>query len=261
MSRLQPLGRMVIVGDKRTSRSAKTEAGIFTIWEEPRTARPAITRDRIVGQALALLDEVGYGGLTMRRLAERLGIRAASLYNHVPDKQVLLALLADAVCSDVRAPNARQSWRGQLETLAADYRRVLLAHRDAAWVLLATPPVGPNRLQLIERTLSTLRSAGFKDDVVADAAVAYNVFIIGFVLDETRGRAGEDLTEAEEAQFTRWWRSLPAERFPTLAALADQMVQGDPNRRFALGLRALLDGLERHRRRSPSDRNRPLSAG
>ena len=249
-----------MAGGTHDTRRSNRQAGMFSVWEEPRPARPTVTRERIVEQALALLDEVGYDGLTMRRLAERLGIQAASLYNHVPDKQALLGLLGDAVCAEVREPGPRGAWRRQLELLAADYRRVLLAHRDAARVLLATPPVGPNRLRVIERTLSALRGAGLPDHVVVDGSVAFNVYVTGFVLDETRGRAGEDLSEAEVAQFTRWWRSLPAERYPTLAALAEQMLDGDLDRRFAFGLRALLDGLERHVRHRPTARARSVSS-
>src|ERR671937_1783890 len=166
-------------------------AGIFGVWEEPAPARPVVTRDRLVREALALLDEVGFDGLTMRRLAERLGVRAASLYNHVGDKLELLALLGDAVCAEVREPDPGTNWRAQLEALAADYRRVLLAHRDAARVLQATPPVGPNRLRLVERTLAILRVAGFDDALVADAATVFNIYVLGFVLDETQSRSAE----------------------------------------------------------------------
>jgi TetR/AcrR family tetracycline transcriptional repressor len=217
-------------------------AGIFGVWEEPAPARPVVTRDRLVREALALLDEVGFDGLTMRRLAERLGVRAASLYNHVGDKLELLALLADAVCAEVREPGSGRDWRARLEALAGDYRRVLLAHRDAARVLQATPPVGPNRLRVIERTLAALRAAGFDDAVVADAGTVFNVYVLGFVLDETQARPAE-MPEGAVAEFERWFRSLPAERYPTIAALGDLLLDADADRRFALGLGALLDGL------------------
>jgi AcrR family transcriptional regulator len=221
---------------------------MFDVWAEAAARRPAITREQVVRVALALLDEVGLGGLTMRRLAERLGIRAASLYNHVPDKLTLLALLGDTICGEIPPPDPRQPWRTQLEALAAAYRRVLLAHRDAAQVLLAAPPVGPRRLELIERTLRALRDAGFDDAAVADGGTAFNVYVTGFVLDETRGHPGhpgEDLSAAAAEQFTQWWRALPAEHYPTLAALGERLLDGDLERRFAFGFEALLDGLER----------------
>ena len=228
---------------------ARRRAGIFGVWDEPAPARPVVTRERLVREALALLDQVGFDGLTMRRLAERLGVRAASLYNHIADKLELLALLGDAVCAEVRAPDPGPDWRAQLEALAADYRRVLLAHRDAARVLQATPPVGPDRLRLVERTLAILRGAGFDDTLVADAATVFNVYVLGFVLDETQARPS-DLPEAAVAQFERWFRSLPAERYPTIASLSDRLLDADADRRFALGLAALLDGFARRLGRS-----------
>ena len=231
-------------------------AGIFGVWDEPAPARPVVTRERLVREALALLDEVGFDGLTMRRLAERLGVRAASLYNHIGDKVELLALLGDAVCAEVREPDPGADWRAQLEALAADYRRVLLAHRDAARVLQVTPPVGPNRLRLVERTLAILRAAGFADALVADAATVFNVYVLGFVLDETQARPS-DLPEAAVAQFERWFRSLPAERYPTIASLSELLLDADTDRRFALGLAALLDGFARRLGRARHAPNRP----
>jgi TetR/AcrR family transcriptional regulator, tetracycline repressor protein len=217
-------------------------AGVIGLWDEAPPARPAVTRERLVREALGLLDDVGFEGLTMRRLAERLGVRAASLYNHVGDKLELVALLGDALCAEVREPDAGADWRAQLETLATDYRRVLLAHRDAARVLQATPPVGPNRLRLVERTLAILRGAGFDDVLTTDAATLFNLYVIGFVLDETQARPS-DMPEAAVAQFERWFRSLPAERYPTISSLSHLLLDADTDRRFALGLAALLDGL------------------
>ena len=230
-------------------------AGVFSLWQEEAPARPVVTRERLIGEALTLLDEVGFDGLTMRRLAERLGVRAASLYNHIGDKLELLALLGDAVCAEVREPDPGD-WRAQLEALAADYRRVLLAHRDAARVLQATPPVGPNRLRLVERTLAILRAAGFDDALVADAATVFNVYVLGFVLDETQARPS-DLPEAAIAQFERWFRSLPAERYPTIASLSDLLLDADTDRRFVLGLAALLDGFARRLGRARHGPHRP----
>src|SRR5438552_789304 len=161
-------------------------AGIFGVWDEPAPARPVVTRERLIREALALLDEVGFDGLTMRRLAERLGVQAASLYNHIRDKGEMLALLADAICGEVRPADPNRPWREQLEAIAWDYRRVLLAHRDAARVLVATPPLGPQRLRLIEQVLAVLLAAGFDDEAMADAATVFNVYVAGFVLDETQ---------------------------------------------------------------------------
>ena len=76
----------------------------------PRTGRksqvgPRLDRSQIVQAALDLLDAVGFDGLTMRSLAKKLGVKAASLYWHVHDKQDLLSLLADEICASMREPD------------------------------------------------------------------------------------------------------------------------------------------------------------
>lgn len=79
----------------------------------------------------------------MRRLAEKLGIKAASLYNHVKDKDELLALMANAICAEIPDLDHSKPWREQAERMALQVRTVLMAHRDGARVLAATLPVGP----------------------------------------------------------------------------------------------------------------------
>lgn len=192
-----------------------------------------------------MLDDVGFDGLTMRALAERLGIKAASLYNHVSDKDELLALIADAICEEVPEPDHVKSWREQLEAVALNTRRVLKAHRDGARVLAATPPVGPNRLRIIEQVLRALASAGFSAAETADAGFVLNSYVVGFVLDETLGGpSGTAAFKRMREKGRRWFKSLPQEQYPTLIALADKLVDGKPGRRFEFGVRALLDGFE-----------------
>ncbi len=94
-----------------------------------------LTQTQILQAALNLLDEVGFDGITMRALAAKLGIKAASLYWHVRNKQELLILLADEICAPIREPDASLSWQEQLEFLGNEYRNTLLLHRDAAKVL------------------------------------------------------------------------------------------------------------------------------
>lgn len=214
-------------------------------WSAPVPARTQVTREQVVRQALEILDQEGFDGLTMRRLAERLGLKAASLYNHVSDKEELLALMADAISAEIPAPDPKKPWRKQLETLFRQFRQVLMAHRDGARVLAATPPVGPSRIRIIEQILQALARAGLSADKVADAGYVLNTYVVGFVLDETLGRpADAEADERRRAEGKRWFGSLPREQFPMLVSLADELVDASPERRFELGLRALLDGFE-----------------
>jgi TetR/AcrR family tetracycline transcriptional repressor len=138
----------------------------------------------VVRAALDVLDEVGLDGLTMRRLADKLGVKAASLYWHVRNKEELLGLLAEAIAAGVREPEPDMSWRERLETLAWENRRVLLAHRDAARILAGTPPAGANRLRLAEITLRALLKAGLDHRDATYAAILLTDYATGFVAEE-----------------------------------------------------------------------------
>ncbi len=228
---------------------------VSVAWASPTPRRSPLDRAQLVHAALALLDALGYDGLTMRRLAERLGVQAASLYNHVRDKQQLLTLLADAICDEVPCLDPNRPWREQLEQAARDLRRVLLSHRDAARVMMATPPVGPNRLRTIEQVLAVLRAAGFADRDVADAGWVLNTYVTGFVFDEVQQStpAGPET----RAQIEQLFRSLPVDRYPTLAALAALLTDPDMSQRFEYGLQLMLDGLEARARPRPRRRQHP----
>lgn len=135
---------------------------------DPAEERGTLTREQVVRAALALLDEVGLDGLSMRSLADRLGVKAASLYWHLRDKDQLLGLLAEAILAEVPEP-PDGAWRPALDAFASGYRTVLLAHRDAARVV-AGLQTGPAALRLYERLLAILLDAGFTADDAADAA-------------------------------------------------------------------------------------------
>ena len=119
--------------------------------------------------ALELLDAVGLDDLSMRRLAERLGVTAASLYWYVRNKDELLSSLADAISAEMPLPDPAQPWREELAAYARAARGVALAHRDAARLLAATIPSGPHRLRRIDALFAVLRRAGFHLADVADA--------------------------------------------------------------------------------------------
>src|SRR5260370_38968025 len=167
----------------------------FNVSDPKPQVEPALDQSQIVRAALALLDEVGFDGLTMRNLAKKLGVQAASLYWHVRGKQDLLSLLAEEICAPMREPDRTLPWQNQLEAMANDYRQVLLAHRDAARVLASSGgPSGPKRLWLTEIGLRTLLDAGLRQKDAAYAGMLMNDFVIMCVFDETQDpkRPSED---------------------------------------------------------------------
>jgi TetR/AcrR family tetracycline transcriptional repressor len=211
--------------------------------------RTVIDRRLVVEAALGLLDEVGVEGLSMRRLAERLGVKAASLYWHVRNKEELLGLLADEICAGVREPDPDLPWREKAGTLVRENRRVLLVHRDAARILSGTVPAGPNRLHLAETMLGTLLQAGFSRRDAVRAAFLLTDYATHFVAEETRftnvGKAHGSSEEEELARVRRHFESLPEDEHPLAVSLAGYLTDPDADGRFEFGLEALLDGLER----------------
>jgi AcrR family transcriptional regulator len=213
-------------------------------------AKVALDSDQILQAALQLLDEVGLDGLTMRRLAERLDIKAASLYWHVRDKEELIALLANELCGSLDAPDPALPWREQLTQFADRYRQRLLSHRDAARVmLLSGPPSGTNRLDLVEMLMAVLLKAGFSPKDAAFAGILLNDYVTTFVMEETRDTdlpAGEDANEAGAANpGADWIDVLPPDRYPTIIALSPYWSNINMDEQFHFGVGVLLDGLER----------------
>jgi TetR/AcrR family tetracycline transcriptional repressor len=231
------------------------------VWDAPARARAPLHRDDLVRAALDLLDQAGIDGLTMRNLAERLGVQAASLYNHIRDKRDVLTLIADAIVADVPQPHSGLSWREALKYIAIEYRRVLLGHRDAARVLTDTPPLGPHRLRLMDDLLGVLRAAGFSNDDVASAGWMFNTFVTGFVLDEqSQAPASPDPAAAQQFfDVASWLKQLPVNQFPNIVAVADPLFDQPMERRFAFGLEAMLDGLDVHLHHGASARTLTLA--
>ncbi|MEL4357104.1 MULTISPECIES: TetR family transcriptional regulator [unclassified Luteococcus] len=92
----------------------------------------SLARDEVIAAAVGILDEYGLADLSMRRLADALGVKAGALYWHVANKQTLLAAVADRVLAELPTPQPDAEPRAALVAWAHDLRRVLLGHRDSA---------------------------------------------------------------------------------------------------------------------------------
>jgi TetR/AcrR family tetracycline transcriptional repressor len=216
---------------------------------ERRPRRRTLDQRQVVHAALALLDDVGLDELTMRALADRLGVKAASLYRHIRDKDELLALLGDEISSEIPLVRPSGSWQEQIVDMAWNVRRGLLAHRDAARLLASTRPVGPRRLRHIESVLRVLRSAGLSRRDAARAAYHCNNFVTEFAADEARFTAfAADSRSSRRkvfAQASKYFKSLSRDEYPTIVELADDLTADDPDDLFRFGLEIWLRGLER----------------
>ena len=210
---------------------------------------PAIDIDRIVKAALELLDQVGLTGLSMRHVAERLGIQAGTLYWYIRDKQELLSLLAEAICTEIQPPDPTAPWRTRLELLMREYRRVLLAHRDAAHVLAATLPAGAYRLRLVDLSLGAVRAAGFEEWEATRAGRLLVDYTTGFVQEEysMAVRPAPETAESSPREHLPTITEVSAQAYPSIAALGPYLVDRDGDARYRFGLGVILDGLQQRR--------------
>jgi AcrR family transcriptional regulator len=207
--------------------------------------RAPLSREAITDAALAIVDAEGLEGLSMRRLAQELGTGAASLYAHVSGKPELMQLLIDRMAAEIEAPPPDpDNWQEQIKDYARAMRRALTAHRDLAGASLANIPTGPNALRSIDGMLAILRAGGLPDRVVAYAADLIPQFVTA---DAYEGSLFAQRMEREPEYFdelARYFASLPAERFPNVAALVDELMDpGEQDERFEFGLEVIVRGL------------------
>jgi AcrR family transcriptional regulator len=220
-------------GSKRTRRTGVSPQPV----PEPR-GEPPLSLDRIVATAVELLDAQGVDGLTMRRLADRLGAGVMSLYWHVGSKEDVFDLALDSVL-DHRAPpqpGEPRDWRGDVVHMLEDWRASMLRHPWSA-SLLPRRALGPNilgRLELLSRTLSR---AG-----VADADLNVAIWSLwNYVMGATISRASFDLSDDDRAAAQQRLAGL-GERTPTIERTR-LLLDNDWDGAFRKGLDFLLDGL------------------
>ncbi|OPG13391.1 TetR/AcrR family transcriptional regulator [Microbispora sp. GKU 823] len=215
------------------------------VWLRPpaRAAReaPPLSRDRIVEEAVALLDEEGADRLTMRRLAERLGTGSTTLYWHLKTKDDVLDLALDAIFAAVEIPaDDGRDWRAAVTALITRWRAVLLDHPWSA-ALLGRPMLGPNVLARSEFLYATLVNAGVAEPHLTAAAYGLSNYVIGSALMQATWTAGG---EQATGQTARERFRAESDRYPVLAAHGPLVVDGDWDTSFALGLQWLLDGIQ-----------------
>ncbi|TDC45682.1 TetR/AcrR family transcriptional regulator [Actinomadura sp. KC345] len=207
----------------------------------PRREGPPLTRERIVTEAVALLDEEGAGRLTMRRLAERLDTGSTTLYWHVKTKDDVLELALDAIFGDVPIPESGTEWRTGVITLMSGWRAAMLDHPWSAAVLGGRPLLGPNVLARTDFLYGALATTGLTGPHLAGAAYAIANYVIGSALMEVGARRDEG-AETENAAGEHLVRNR--DRYPHLAAHG-HLRGGEWDAAFVQGLEYVLDGAAR----------------
>jgi AcrR family transcriptional regulator len=235
---------------------AAADAGPRLLWFSPPDAgekpRRALTRERVVAEALTVISTDGAGALSMRALATRLGVVPAALYRHVRSKEQLLDLVVDGVLAEVDCqPGPALAWTEQVEVLAHRLRAVLEDHPGIAGLLKTRDPLGPHSLALAEAFLEPLQAAGLPPRETALAFCLIYDYTLGFALtDRTTVNEQRVQDTATRRQLHAFFQSLPADRFPALAALGEHIWAGNRDQRFTTSLDTLLSGIQTARHRN-----------
>jgi AcrR family transcriptional regulator len=148
------------------------------------TGRPRLSRDKVLRAALAVADDGGLASLTIRSLAERLGVKPMSVYYHVANKEDILDGLVDIVFGEIALPVADQDWRSEMHRRSTSVRIVLGRHRWAIGLMESRRSPGPATLRHHDAVLGTLRAAGFSHAMTAHAYALIDSYVYGFALQE-----------------------------------------------------------------------------
>ncbi|MGZ4434794.1 MAG: TetR/AcrR family transcriptional regulator [Trebonia sp.] len=243
---------------KRQDASA-AEAGSRPLWFTPQAGdenrRRALTRERVVAEALTVIAGDGVDALSMRTLATRIGVVPGALYRHVRNKEQLLDLVLDGVLAEVDCEvDTSLAWAGRVTVLAHRLRAVLERHPGIAGLLKARDPLGPHSLALAEAFLAPLHAAGLSERETGLAFSLIHDYTLGFALSDRTSVNEQRVQDAGiRHELHTFFRSLPADRFPALVALGEHVWVDNRDERFRVGLDTLVGGLEAVRARGGSD--------
>lgn len=212
--------------------------------------KPKLSLEDIVETAIGLADREGLDALSMRRLAQELGVGTMSLYRYVPSKRELMDLMLDAVVgpSPQRARAPEEGWREFLATTARDGRQLYLDHPWALQTNWSRPVMGPNSLADLELFISGVKDLPFSDQEKMNLVSALDSYVLGTAKQElTWLNAASDSGITDEDfwrhQLPALERAMASGRFPTLASLNEDTFDGTWDESFELGLELFLDGV------------------
>jgi len=196
--------------------------------------------------AVAVADTGGVGGLTIRSLADHLGVKPMSVYHYVAGKEEILDGIVDVVFSEIELPTAGGDWREEIRRRAGSARSVLRRHPWAIGLLESRTMPGPATLRHHDAVIGTLRAAGFTVEMSAHAYALIDSYTYGFALQEAAlpFQGPETVSGVAEPMM----KQFPPGEYPHLVEMATEYVLQpgyDFGDEFEFGLGIILDGLAR----------------
>ena len=210
-------------------------------------ARVPLSRERVLEAAVRLADRAGIESLTMRKLAQELGVEAMTLYYYVAKKDDILSGIVDMVVREFELPSPTEDWKPAIRQSAISAHDVLVLHPWAANLLLSGPIVSNARLRYMDSILGKLRHGGFSPEMTDHAYHALDSHVFGFTLWQVGIAAGMD---QQTDSISTFLENLDVDAYPHLAEHVEQHLQertADDESEFVFGLDLILDGLDRMR--------------
>lgn len=215
--------------------------------------RPSLSKEAILDSALTIANDSGLDGLTIRRLAQQLGVAPMAIYRYYANKEELLNAMFDYVSS---LPNfdacANDDWKQELRDSFNAIRKNLVAHPGILPLLTQRYGVGELTNRSSESLLQSVRRSGQSDEVRARSNFALISYTLGFAVLESAIRHQRELAGIEDEQ--EWqamgvarMANLPAAEFPERAGLAPYTAGIVSDEQFIFGLDQLLEKLDGER--------------
>jgi AcrR family transcriptional regulator len=214
-------------------------------------AREPLSRERILATAVALADDGGDASISMRRIAQELGVVPMALYKHVANKDKLLDGMLDVVVAEINPPVEGADWKTTMRERILSARRALLRHPWAASVLESRREPTPTVVAYIDSMMGVFVDAGFSIDLIHHAMHVMGSRILGFSQE-----LFDDTATLPPKEAAHMWAQV-ADVYPNIAKLipvafdthGGPVVGGgcDDQFEFEFALDLILDGLERLR--------------
>ena len=218
--------------------NVKTEA-----TQEQAIRREPLTKERIVGAALRVMDAEGLEAVTMRRIGRELGVEAMSLYNHVEDKDDILNGVTERVFTEFDYPPFSGDWLEDARAMAREWRRLLGLHPSVCQLLAERhkPLEGLASFRAMDAALGLLRSAGLSDRDAAQAFNALGSYILGYVTMEQGLMLGNDEEHARQHDLAMDF--LQGSGLDNVVACLPHFADCNTDQQFEFGLDLVFRGI------------------
>lgn len=208
----------------------------------------------MLAAAIELADRDGFEALTMRKLADELGVGAMSLYHHVPNKDELLDGMIEIVFGEIESPEVGGDWKAGMRRRAVSGREALARHRWANGLMESRVRPGPESLRVHNDVLGCLREAGFSIEMAIHANSVLDSYIYGFALQEASVPfdSPDEVSDVIDQQVRHAEADQDMAGFAAAFPYLHEVVVGhvaqtgfDFGPEFVFGLELILDALER----------------